>query len=71
VNTARPFILLIRLYQWTLGWILGTRCRFLPSCSEYGVEALQKYGALRGAWFIVRRLGRCHPFCAGGHDPLP
>ncbi|MEN9343904.1 MAG: hypothetical protein RLZZ453_691 [Chlamydiota bacterium] len=65
------FIGLIRLYQWTLRPFLGHNCRFYPTCSDYGVEAIQKHGAWRGAWLTFKRLLRCHPFCAGGCDPVP
>lgn len=59
----------VRLYQWTLSPFLGGQCRFEPSCSRYFIEAVEKYGALRGAWKGVRRIGRCHPFHRGGWDP--
>ena len=62
---------LITLYRWTLGFILGGRCRFHPSCSSYGMEAISQYGALRGGWMAVRRVCRCHPFSRGGFDPVP
>jgi hypothetical protein len=62
---------LIRLYQITLSPLLGTRCRFHPTCSVYAQEAIGKYGVLRGTWLGIRRLLRCHPFHAGGIDPVP
>jgi hypothetical protein len=49
----------------------GQQCRFYPTCSHYAVEAIQKHGALRGSYYTVRRLLRCHPWCDGGHDPIP
>ncbi len=61
----------IKLYRILISPVLGPRCRFLPSCSEYTQEALQRYGALRGMWLGVRRLSKCHPFHAGGYDPVP
>jgi putative membrane protein insertion efficiency factor len=67
----KPLILLIRLYQAAVSPHLGRWCRFEPSCSEYARQALERHGAARGAWLAARRLARCHPFCAGGHDPVP
>jgi uncharacterized protein len=64
-------LVLIRLYQLTLSPLLGTRCRFHPTCSAYTYEAIQRYGLLRGTTLGVRRLFRCHPFHAGGIDPVP
>jgi len=63
-------IFLIRIYQWTIGTLLSNNCRFYPSCSQYGVEAIQKHGALRGSWKIVKRLCRCHPWHPGGVDSV-
>jgi len=68
---ARGLIGLVRLYQYTLAGVLGGRCRFHPSCSEYALEALRTHGALRGAALAARRLGRCHPFGGSGVDPVP
>jgi putative membrane protein insertion efficiency factor len=62
---------LIRLYQWTLSPLLGRPCRFYPSCSHYAHEAFLVHGFVRGGWLTLRRLGRCHPFHAGGFDPVP
>lgn len=62
---------LIAVYRYTLSPFLGQRCRFYPSCSAYAAEALLKYGFLRGSWLALKRLGRCHPFNAGGYDPVP
>lgn len=62
------FLGLIWLYQWTLGPLIGNRCRFYPSCSNYSKEALQKYGTLKGLWLTIKRLGRCHPWHPGGVD---
>ncbi|HUL19575.1 MAG TPA: membrane protein insertion efficiency factor YidD [Steroidobacteraceae bacterium] len=63
--------LLIRIYQWTVSPLLGPRCRFYPSCSQYAHEALLRFGLLRGGWLALKRLGRCHPWHAGGIDPVP
>jgi len=65
------FMLLIRLYQFTIGPLLPPSCRFYPSCSHYGYEAVQKHGAIKGGWMAIKRIGRCHPFHPGGYDPVP
>ena len=59
----------IRVYQYTLSPLLGPMCRFEPSCSRYMVEALRKYGLLRGGWRGAKRICRCHPWHPGGYDP--
>ena len=63
--------LLIRIYQWTVSPLLGPTCRFYPSCSNYALEAINRFGMLRGGWLTVKRLGRCHPWHPGGFDPVP
>jgi putative membrane protein insertion efficiency factor len=62
-------IQLVLLYRVTLGGFLGGQCRFYPSCSQYAIDAITKYGALRGGFKAFRRMLRCHPGCAGGFDP--
>ncbi|MEW4487809.1 membrane protein insertion efficiency factor YidD [Thalassoglobus sp. JC818] len=62
-------ILMVKLYQVTLGPFLGGRCRFYPSCSNYFIQAVRKHGPIKGAWKGLYRLCRCHPFCEGGYDP--
>jgi len=62
---------LIRGYQLTMSPLLGPRCRFYPSCSQYALEAVKEHGALRGSALALRRLARCHPFHRGGYDPVP
>jgi uncharacterized protein len=64
-------LLLIKAYKATLSPLLGTRCRFYPSCSEYTYQAIEKYGAAKGIVLGIRRLLRCHPFHEGGIDPVP
>ena len=63
--------LLIRLYQWTVSPLLGPACRFHPSCSQYALEALLRFGVLRGGALALKRLARCHPWNPGGFDPVP
>lgn len=62
---------LIRFYQAALSPLLGRHCRYHPTCSAYAHEAIARYGFFRGVWLGVRRLSRCHPFHAGGIDPVP
>ncbi len=64
-------LLLIRGYQLIVSPWLGANCRYYPSCSQYTAEAVDRYGALRGSWMGARRILRCHPFHAGGFDPVP
>jgi putative membrane protein insertion efficiency factor len=61
----------IRFYQLALSPLVGPACRFHPSCSQYALEAVTRFGVLRGGWLTVRRLGRCHPWHEGGFDPVP
>lgn len=68
---AKLLIAFVRLYQITLSPYLGQSCRFSPTCSHYAIEAINKHGALRGLGYTLHRLGRCHPWCDGGHDPVP
>jgi putative membrane protein insertion efficiency factor len=68
---ARVLVVPIVWYQRFISPLLGQRCRFAPSCSQYAVEALRVHGALRGLWLAVARLARCHPFNPGGYDPVP
>ncbi len=63
-------IAIVRLYKYLISPILPGSCRFVPSCSEYAVEALKKYGALKGAYLSIRRVARCNPFNPGGFDPV-
>ena len=67
----QPMILLIRGYQTFISPLLGPRCRFYPSCSQYALEAIHRFGPVRGAWLAMQRLLRCHPLDPGGYDPVP
>jgi putative membrane protein insertion efficiency factor len=68
---AKFFVMVVRGYQLAISPWLPPACRYTPSCSQYAIEALQRHGALKGSWLAARRLARCHPFRAGGHDPVP
>ncbi|HSZ46316.1 MAG TPA: membrane protein insertion efficiency factor YidD [Streptosporangiaceae bacterium] len=68
---GRLLILLVTGYRRFISPLLGPRCRFYPSCSAYAIDALRLHGALKGSWMTLRRLSRCHPFHAGGLDPVP
>ncbi|MEI8393594.1 MAG: membrane protein insertion efficiency factor YidD [Rhodospirillaceae bacterium] len=61
----------ILAYRWILSPMLGPRCRYLPSCSDYALDALRHHGALNGVLLILRRLARCHPWGGSGYDPVP
>lgn len=67
---TRVLLRLLRLYQATAP-ARRPRCRYLPTCSAYAVEAIEKHGARRGSWLALRRLGRCHPLGSHGYDPVP
>ncbi|MEX1300198.1 MAG: membrane protein insertion efficiency factor YidD [Desulfotignum sp.] len=64
-------LILIKFYQFFISPLTGQNCRFYPTCSAYAVEAVQKHGSLRGSWLAAKRILRCHPFHAGGFDPVP
>jgi hypothetical protein len=64
-------VFLIRLYQGLISPVLPPSCRFVPTCSQYAVEALMKHGFFKGSYLAARRLLRCHPFHVGGYDPVP
>lgn len=66
---ASTLIALVRVYQITLSPMLGPMCRYTPTCSAYFIQAVEKYGAVRGSLKGLWRICRCHPFCQGGHDP--
>lgn len=64
-------IALVRAYRLLLSPWWGRQCRFMPTCSEFALEALERHGAWHGTWLTVRRVSRCHPWHAGGYDPVP
>ena len=64
-------IALVKVYRYVVSPLIGPSCRFHPSCSAYAIGALRRFGPLRGSWLAVRRIARCHPFNAGGYDPVP
>ena len=64
-------ILLIRLYQITLSPFIGQSCRYIPTCSNYGIEAIKKYGAIKGGWLTLNRILSCNPWGGSGYDPVP
>lgn len=68
---SRLFIAIIRFYQGALAPLLRPSCRFTPTCSQYGIEAIKKHGAFRGGWLTLKRIARCHPWGGHGHDPVP
>lgn len=68
---AAALIAAIKAYRLTLSPWLGRQCRYLPTCSVYAEEAVQRFGARRGAWLAAKRLGRCHPWGSSGYDPVP
>ena len=68
---ALPLILVVRFYQLCISPFTPPACRFTPTCSQYALEALRKYGPLKGGWLTLRRLARCHPWGGSGYDPGP
>tara|TARA_B100000700_G_scaffold67625_1_gene74803 strand:- start:1109 stop:1348 length:240 start_codon:yes stop_codon:yes gene_type:complete len=73
INKAIAFVFvgLIAVYQKWISPLFGPRCRFIPSCSAYGIEAVTKHGPWRGGWLTLKRLSKCHPFTPCGCDPVP
>lgn len=67
----RLMIALVRFYQYAISPMLPPRCRYTPTCSQYAVEAIGKYGAFKGGWLAAKRIARCHPWGGCGHDPVP
>lgn len=68
---AAIMIGLIKLYQWTLSPLIGRACRYTPTCSNYGLEAIRKYGPFKGGWLTIKRIISCNPWGGSGYDPVP
>lgn len=66
-----PIILLIRIYQLTISPLFAPSCRYVPTCSVYGIEALKKYGVFKGGWLAIKRIFSCNPWGGSGYDPVP
>lgn len=69
--TGSVLLGVIKGYQYLISPLLGASCRYTPTCSNYGVEAIRKYGPFRGGWLTFKRIMRCHPWGGHGHDPVP
>ena len=67
----RVLIWIVKFYRKSISPYRPPRCRFIPTCSTYALEALEKYGAAKGGWLTLKRLSKCHPFHKGGYDPVP
>ena len=68
---ALPFIGLIRFYQKCISPLTPPSCRYTPTCSQYAIEAIRKYGVIKGCWLAAKRISRCHPWGGSGYDPVP
>ena len=66
-----PLIILIRGYQLIVSPLLGSNCRFMPTCSEYAIESFKSYGLIKGFFLTIKRIGKCHPWGSHGYDPIP
>ncbi len=66
-----PFIFLIKIYQWFISPLLGSKCRYTPTCSQYGLEAFKKYGPFKGGYLTIKRILSCHLWGGHGYDPVP
>ena len=66
-----PLLILIRGYQLIISPLLGSNCRFMPTCSEYAMESLRSYGLIKGCYLTIKRIGKCHPWGGHGYDPIP
>ena len=68
---ASVLIFFIKVYQWTLSPLIGRACRYTPTCSNYGIEALRKHGPFKGSWLTIKRVLSCNPWGGSGYDPVP
>ncbi|MCQ2307054.1 MAG: membrane protein insertion efficiency factor YidD [Bacteroidales bacterium] len=68
---ANIMIFLIYVYKFTLSPIIGRNCRYTPTCSTYGIQAIKKYGAIKGGWLTIKRIASCNPWGGSGYDPVP
>ncbi|MGB4881839.1 MAG: membrane protein insertion efficiency factor YidD [Neisseria sp.] len=68
---AKILLGFIRFYQYAISPMIPPRCRYTPTCSQYAVESIQKYGAIKGGWLAIKRIVRCNPFGGSGYDPVP
>jgi putative membrane protein insertion efficiency factor len=68
---AKLMLGLIQFYRYAISPLIPPRCRYTPTCSQYALEAIQKYGAVKGGWLAAKRIARCHPWGGHGHDPVP
>ncbi|ASZ10654.1 membrane protein insertion efficiency factor YidD [Chitinophaga pendula] len=66
-----PLVGLIKIYQWCISPLLGSKCRYVPTCSQYGIEALKKHGIFKGGYLTIKRILSCHPWGGHGYDPVP
>ncbi|MFN5136146.1 MAG: membrane protein insertion efficiency factor YidD [Chitinophagaceae bacterium] len=66
-----PFVMLIGFYQYVISPAIGPKCRYTPTCSHYGIEALKKHGPIKGLWLTIKRVSKCHPWGGSGYDPVP
>lgn len=64
-------IVMIKVYQWIISPLIGPKCRYTPTCSQYSIQAIQKHGLAKGIWLTIKRVGRCHPWGGHGYDPVP
>ena len=68
---SKIFVVIIRIYQLSISPILGQNCRYTPTCSQYSIEAINKFGPFKGGWLSLKRIFSCHPWGGHGHDPVP